>query len=83
MSITLSSLNTKLEVLLERLTNTTKDVEEKHTQNRRSIHEIREILQQCVDEIWKLKIKMAAYSIIGGILTVLVEQAVKNMFFKK
>jgi hypothetical protein len=52
------------------------DVQNKHSENRNSIHEIRGDIQDVKDSVWKLKIKMAGYSAIAGVATTLVVKLV-------
>lgn len=67
--VSLIDLKVGQAVILERLDNTQHDVDVKHKQNRSDIHLFRALLQHCVDDIWKLKIKMAIYSAVGGIIS--------------
>lgn len=69
MGVTLADLDKGQAVILNKLENIVKDVDSKHTQNRSSIHDIREELHKAVDEIWKLKIKIAGYAAIAGVIT--------------
>lgn len=67
--VTLNTLDKGQAVLLERLTNIQTDVELKHAQNRGSIHHLNTMVQHCIDDIWKLKLKIAGYSALAGVAT--------------
>lgn len=77
--VSLVDLKVGQAIMLERLDNTRLDVETKHEQNRKSIHDMREQLQHCIDDIWKLKIKIAGYSAIGGAIAALIGKLIEHV----
>lgn len=44
------------------------DVNDKHRQNRKSIHELRNWIQQCIDKINRVEVKYAGLSVGSGAL---------------
>lgn len=58
------------------------DLEEKHVENRASIHKLRTDLQKVCDEVWKLKIKIAGYAAIGGAVASVAGHYIEKMFQK-
>jgi hypothetical protein len=73
---TLNSLGEGQAVIIERVSNLTKEQDEKHKQNRKDIHNLYNELQTICDEVWKLKIKMAIYSTVAGIVTTVIVKLV-------
>lgn len=77
--VSLVDLKVGQAVMLERLTNTQADVEVKHAQNRKSIHDLRVDVQHVIDDVWKLKIKIAGYSAIGGAIAALIGKLIEHI----
>lgn len=61
-----------LGILNERVENLRKNLDEKHLQNRRDIHMLRNGQQEVLDAVWKIRVKLASWSAASGILTALV-----------
>lgn len=66
--ITLSSLYAEVQVLAERINNLTASLNEKHSQNRRDNHTMRNDIQLLSNQIWLIKLKLAAYAAGGSAL---------------
>ena len=68
--ITLASLYAEVQVLSERISNLSVNLNEKHSQNRRDVHTMRNDIQLLSQQVWLIKLKLAAYaaggSAIGG-----------------
>jgi hypothetical protein len=56
-------------VLIERMENLKRELDEKHSQNRRDIHLLRNKQQEILDAVWLIKLKLALWSGGGGVLT--------------
>jgi hypothetical protein len=57
-----------LMVLIERIENLKLTLDEKHTQNRKDIHLLRNDVQSLTNQIWLIKLKLAAYAAGGSVL---------------
>lgn len=55
-------------VLVERVQNLKDDLDSKHTQNRKDIHLMRSEIQALSNQIWLIKLKLAAYAGVGGLV---------------
>jgi hypothetical protein len=80
-----ASLDKGQAVILERIINMKDDINTKHEQNRSSIHSINNRLQIIQDSVWKLKIKIAAYSAVAGVITTIITSIIAagiKYFFK-
>lgn len=77
--VSLIDLKVGQAVTLERLDNMQRDVNEKHEQNRNSIHDMRAVLQKVVDDIWKLKLKLAGYAAVGGAIAASVAKLIEHV----
>jgi hypothetical protein len=73
---TIASLGEGQAVIVERVANLNKDIDVKHRQNRADIHRLGNGLQEACDEIWKLKVRMAVYSALAGIVTTVIVKLV-------
>ncbi len=58
------------------------DVQVKHQQNRTSIHELKNGLQDCVDLITGIRIANARWNIGAGIVTALLTALIHHIFSK-
>lgn len=65
--VTLGTLHSGQQVMIERVENLKTDLNTKHSQNRRDIHDIKNEVQEVKDQIWMLKLKLAAYAAGGSI----------------
>jgi hypothetical protein len=82
---TIAGLDKGQAVILERIDNMKKDIDDKHKQNRSSIHSLHGMLQTIQDDVWNLKVKIAVYSSVAGVITTIVTALVKigfEHFFK-
>jgi hypothetical protein len=80
-----ASLDKGQAVILERIINMKDDINTKHEQNRSSIHSINNWLQIIQDDVWKLKIKIAVYSAVAGVITTIITSTIAagiKHFFK-
>jgi hypothetical protein len=57
---------TTVAVLVERIENLVKSLDDKHGQNRKDIHQMKNDIQQLTNQIWLIKIKLAAYAASGA-----------------
>lgn len=76
----LSDLYALLMVLEERVSTIKLDLQLKHKENRASIHSLRNDVQTVKDEIWKVKIKIASYAALGGVLAQVLSSVVQIVF---
>jgi hypothetical protein len=60
------SPTTSIAVLVERIDNLARLLEEKHTQNRKDIHIMRSDIQSLTNQIWLIKLKLAAFAAAGA-----------------
>lgn len=65
--VTLGTLHAGQQVMIERVENLKSDLNTKHSQNRKDIHDIRSEVQEVQQQIWMLKLKLAAYAAGGSI----------------
>lgn len=61
---------TTLEVLVERIDNLKVDLNEKHHQNRNSIHKLNGEVERLNTQIWLLKLKIAGWAGGGSAISV-------------
>jgi hypothetical protein len=73
-------MTVNLEVLEERIGNLKETQVINHTQNRKDIHAIKNELETMNNQIWLIKLKIAAYSGGGSALAVGIMEAVKWLF---
>lgn len=74
---------TTLEVLVERIDNLKVDLNEKHNQNRNSIHKLNGEVSRLNDQIWLLKLKIAGWAGGGSALSVGIMEFLKWVFSHK
>ena len=69
-----------LAVLNERVENLRDNLDEKHAQNRRDIHLLRNKQQEILDAVWLIKLKLALWSGGGGVLTAGVIELLRHVW---
>lgn len=67
-------------VLIERMENLKRELDEKHSQNRRDIHLLRNKQQEILDAVWLIKLKLALWSGGGGVLTAGVIEILRHLW---
>lgn len=75
-----TNVTQSLDVLVERVENLKGSLEEKHGQNRRDIHAMRNDMQTLAHEVWLIKIKITAYATGAGILTAIALKALDHIW---
>ena len=68
---------TTLAVLEERLKGLREDLQSKHTQNRKDIHDIKDEIQTLNNQIWLIKLKIASYAGGGSAAAVSIVEFIK------
>lgn len=58
-----------LGILNERVEHLRRDLDDKHEQNRKDIHSLRNGQEHIVNSIWLIKVKLALWSGAGGAIT--------------
>lgn len=65
--VTMNTLHAGQQVMIERVENLKSDLNTKHSQNRKDIHDIKGEVEDVKNQIWMLKLKLAAYAAGGSI----------------
>lgn len=60
-------------------TNLSRDLDDKHSQNRKDIHDIRGAMQTLVDIVTNLRIQNARWSVGAGILTAILMKVIDHL----
>lgn len=66
-----------LAVLAERIHNLSRNLDEKHIQNRRDIHKMQNDIQTLTNQVWLIKLKLAGFSALGSAAGVAVVKLVE------
>ena len=69
-----------LAVIVERVNNLKEDLDEKHDQNTRAIHAMRNDIQNLSQQIWLVKLKIAGYAAGGGVITGIVLKFIEHFW---
>lgn len=77
-NVSLVDLKVGQAVMLERIDNMQKDVNTKHEENQRDKHKFRNDIQNIANDVWKLKIKIAGYSAVGGAIAAVIGKLIEH-----
>lgn len=80
--VTLADLDKGQAVILEKIDNIKEDVNTKHAQNRSSIHDLKNDIHEVCEEVWKLKVKIAGYAAVSGVITAICIHYVEKLIGK-
>lgn len=70
--ISIVDLYANQKVMIQRMDSQEDIQKENHKENRAAIHSTRNEMQKISNEVWKLKIKIAGYSAVGGAIAAVV-----------
>lgn len=81
--VTLNTLDKGQALILQRLDHIEEDVDSKHKQNRATLHIHANLLQKIGDDVWKLKLKIAGYAALGGMLSSVASHLIEKLLNHK
>ena len=80
--VSLVDLKVGQAVLNEKINQLRLDSTDKHTQNRRDIHSIKNGMQDLSDKVWRLQLKIVGFSTLGGVIATIVGEIIKAIIHK-